>query len=67
MEEIERGDKGRERSAAVGRLWNVLLQPQFGAEGVEMDVEVEGEETDGEEARRSQCFFVKTGMSEKAQ
>lgn len=51
-----------ERSAAVGRLWKVLLQPQEGAEGVPLP----GEETSDEE-RRSQCFLEKTGTSEKAQ
>lgn len=49
-----------------GRLWKVLLQAQFGAEGVDVEVDVE-ERLGVVMAARSQCFFEKTGTSEKAQ
>ncbi len=49
------------RSDAVGRLWKVLLQLQFGADGVAVPDETSDEE------RRSQCFLENTGTSENAQ
>jgi len=58
---VEKLDIGELRSEAVGALWNMSLQLQFGAEGVPVP-----EETSDEE-RRSQCFFENTGTSENAQ
>lgn len=45
----------------MGRLWNVLLQLQFGADGVPVP------EVTSDEERRSQCLLEKTGTSENAQ
>lgn len=54
-------ERGEERPEAVGRLWNVLLQLQFGAEGVPVPDDT------SDAALRSQCFLEKTGTSENAQ
>lgn len=48
-------------SATDGSWWKVLLQAQSGASGVSFG------SVKRSAGRRSQCFFVKTGISEKAQ
>ena len=54
-EELDEGER------LEGNWWKVPLQPHTGAMGVLTSWEVSDAD------RRSQCFFVKTGMSENAQ